>query len=203
MDLRKLQKTVVEALEDIKGRDIVVFEVDHVTSVFDRVVIATAESNRQTKALAHNVKEKVRAAGGHVYGTEGEDAGEWVLVDLGDIVVHIMLPTVRAQYNLEELWNLPKPRAPREKRPAAPAEAKPTAAKPVKAKVKVKAKTTAKKKASSKPKTQPKTKSKTKSKKPQRKVAKKAKDAKKSTRSVKGSVKSVKRTKAAKTAKKK
>jgi len=123
MDIRKLQKTVVAALEDIKARDIEVLDVSHVTSLFDRVVIASADSGRQLKALASNVREKAKAAGGHVYGTEGEEGGEWVLVDLGDIVVHIMQPAIRAHYNLEELWSQPKPRKPRVKQAAEPARA--------------------------------------------------------------------------------
>lgn len=117
MDIRKLQKAVVTALEDVKARDIQAFDVRHLTSLFDRVVIASADSARQTKALARNVQDKARQAGARVYGLEGEDSGEWILIDLGDIVVHVMQPAVRAHYNLEELWNQPKPRAPR-KRPA-------------------------------------------------------------------------------------
>jgi ribosome-associated protein len=113
MDIRKLQKAVVAALEDIKARDIEAFDVTHLTSLFDRVVIASGDSARQTKALARNVQDKAREAGARVYGLEGEGSGEWVLVDLGDIVVHIMQPAVRLHYNLEELWNQPKPRAPR------------------------------------------------------------------------------------------
>jgi ribosome-associated protein len=123
MDIRKLQKAVVTALEDIKARDIEVFDVKHLTSLFDRVVIASADSARQTKALARNVQEKAKEAGARVYGLEGEESGEWVLVDLGDIVVHVMQPAVRLHYNLEELWNQPKPRAPRKRsvRSTAPA----------------------------------------------------------------------------------
>ncbi len=125
MDIRKLQKAVVAALEDVKAHDIQAFDVRHLTSLFDRVVIASADSVRQTKALARNVQDKAREAGARVYGIEGEDGGEWILVDLGDIVVHIMQPAVRAHYNLEELWNQPKPRAPRKRasRAAAPAGA--------------------------------------------------------------------------------
>ncbi len=104
MDIRKLQKIVVSALEDIKGKDIEVLNTSRLTSMFDRVVIATGDSNRQTKALARNVQEKVREAGAEVISVEGEESGEWVLVDLGDIVVHIMQPLVRQYYNLEELW---------------------------------------------------------------------------------------------------
>ncbi len=123
MDIRKLQKAVVTALEDVKARDIQVFDVRHLTSLFDRVVIASADSARQTKALARNVQDKAREAGARVYGLEGEDNGEWILIDLGDIVVHVMQPAVRAHYNLEELWNQPKPRAPRKRPARAPASA--------------------------------------------------------------------------------
>jgi ribosome-associated protein len=104
MDIRKLQKIVVSALEDIKAADIEVINVTKLTSLFDRVVIASGNSNRQTRALAKHVQEKVREAGGTVVSVEGEDTGEWVLVDLGDIVVHLMQPAVRSYYNLEELW---------------------------------------------------------------------------------------------------
>ncbi|MEZ5729882.1 MAG: ribosome silencing factor [Burkholderiaceae bacterium] len=104
MDLRKLQRTVVDALEDVKAQDIVVFNTTALTSLFDRVVIATATSNRQTRALASHVREKAKAVGGEVISSEGEDTGEWVLVDLGDIVVHIMQPAIRDYYRLEEIW---------------------------------------------------------------------------------------------------
>jgi ribosome-associated protein len=104
MDIRKKQRMVVDALEDVKGRDIQVFDTARMPSMFERVVIASGDSTRQVKALADNVQEKVRGSGARVYGVEGERAGEWVLVDLGDIVVHIMHPTVREFYNLEEVW---------------------------------------------------------------------------------------------------
>ena len=104
MDIRKLQKIVVSALEDIKGKDIEIINTTKLTSMFDRMVIATGDSNRQVKALARNVHEKVREAGAEVLSVEGEESGEWVLVDLGDIIVHVMQPTVRQYYNLEELW---------------------------------------------------------------------------------------------------
>lgn len=113
MDIRKLQKAVFTALQDIKAVDIQAYDVKHLTSLFDRVVIATANSARQAKSLARSVHDKARELGVRVYGLEGDDTGEWVLVDLGDIVVHIMLPAVRAHYNLEELWNQPRPRAQR------------------------------------------------------------------------------------------
>jgi ribosome-associated protein len=115
MDIRKLQKAVITALEDIKAVDIQVYDVKHLPSLFDRVVIATANSARQAKSLARSVHDKARELGVRVYGLEGDDAGEWVLVDLGDIVVHIMLPAVRVHYNLEELWNQPRPRAKRKR----------------------------------------------------------------------------------------
>lgn len=104
MDIRRKQRVVVEALEDVKGRDIQVFNTARLPSMFERVVIASGESNRQVKALADRVQERVRENGARVYGVEGEKGGEWVLVDLGDVVVHIMHPTVRDFYNLEEIW---------------------------------------------------------------------------------------------------
>ena len=104
MDIRKKQRVVVEALENIKGHDILVYDTARLPSMFERVVIASGDSTRQVKALADHVQEKIRESGARVYGVEGEAAGEWVLVDLGDIVVHIMHPTVREFYNLEEVW---------------------------------------------------------------------------------------------------
>ncbi len=104
MDIRKLQKIVVDALEDIKAKNIEVINTAKLTSLFDRIVVASGDSNRQTRALARNVQDKVKEAGGHIVSVEGEETGEWVLVDLGDIVVHIMQPTIRDYYNLEELW---------------------------------------------------------------------------------------------------
>lgn len=130
MDIRKKQRVVVEALEDIKGKDIQVFNTARMPSMFERVVIASGDSNRQVKSLADSVQEKIKENGGKVYGVEGQQAGEWVLVDLGDLVVHIMHPTVREFYNLEEVWggkpvSMAKPAA--AKKPAArkkPARAK-------------------------------------------------------------------------------
>ena len=104
MDIRKLQRVIVDALDDIKAHDIKVFNTSEQTGMFDRVILATGTSNRQTRALASHVREKAKAAGGHVISTEGEDTGEWVLVDLGDAVVHIMQPAIRGYYNLEEIW---------------------------------------------------------------------------------------------------
>lgn len=104
MDIKKLQTLVVDALEDVKAQDIVLFDTTHLTSLFDRIAIASGTSNRQTKALAASVRDKVKDAGGNVYGMEGEDTGEWVLVDLGDMIVHIMQAPIRAYYRLEEIW---------------------------------------------------------------------------------------------------
>jgi ribosome-associated protein len=104
MDIKKLQAVVVDALEDVKAQDIQVFDTTHLTSLFDRIAVASGTSNRQTKALASSVREKVKESGGHVLSVEGEDTGEWVLVDLGDMIVHIMQPAIRAYYRLEEIW---------------------------------------------------------------------------------------------------
>ena len=107
MRLNKIQKTAVTALEDIKARDITVLDVRKLTSLYDTMVIASAESNRQVKALANHVRDKLKEGGATIVGVEGEETGEWVLVDAGDIIVHIMQPAVRAYYNLEELWTPP------------------------------------------------------------------------------------------------
>ena len=104
MRVDTLQQIAVAALEDIKARDITVFDVRKQTSLYDTLIIASADSNRQVKALANNVREKLKDAGATILGVEGEDSGEWVLVDAGDLIVHIMQPAVRAYYNLEELW---------------------------------------------------------------------------------------------------
>jgi ribosome-associated protein len=104
MDITKLQRVIIDGLEDVKAQDIKVFNTSHLTSLFDRVIVASGTSNRQTKALASSVREGVKGAGGHVISVEGEDVGEWVLVDCGDAVVHIMQPALRQYYNLEEIW---------------------------------------------------------------------------------------------------
>lgn len=104
MDIKKLQALVIDALEDIKAQEIRVYDTSHLTSMFDRIAIASGTSNRQTKALAASVRDKVKAAGGHIISIEGEGTGEWVLVDLGDMIVHIMQPAIRAYYRLEEIW---------------------------------------------------------------------------------------------------
>ena len=103
MDLRTKQRAVVDALEDVKGRDIVVYNTAAMPSMFERIVIASGDSTRQVKALADHVQEKLKALGARVYGVEGQKSSEWILVDLGDLVVHIMHPTVRSFYNLEEI----------------------------------------------------------------------------------------------------
>lgn len=104
MDIKKLQTLVIDALEDVKGQDILVFDTAHLTSLFDRIAIVSGTSNRQTKALAASVRDKVKENGGQIIGIEGEDTGEWVLVDLGDMIVHIMQAPIRAYYRLEEIW---------------------------------------------------------------------------------------------------
>ncbi len=104
MDIRKLQRTIVDALEDVKAQDIQVFNTEALTSLFDRVIVATGNSNRQTRALAASVRDRVKAAGGEVRNPEGDASGEWVLVDCGDAVVHVMQPMIRAYYKLEDIW---------------------------------------------------------------------------------------------------
>jgi ribosome-associated protein len=108
MRLDKLTKAAVAALEDIKARDIVVLDVKKMTALFDWVIVASADSNRQSRALASHLQEKMKALGARVHSVEGERSGEWVLVDLGSIVVHIMQPAIRQYYNLEELWAPPQ-----------------------------------------------------------------------------------------------
>ena len=104
MDIRKKQRAVVGALEDVKGRDIVVYNVARLSQMFERVVIASGDSTRQVKALADHVRERLKEVGAPAQGMEGGRNAEWVLVDLGDIVVHVMHPSVRSYYNLEEIW---------------------------------------------------------------------------------------------------
>ncbi len=142
-DVQKLQRTIVDALEDVKAQDLVVFDTEHLSSLFERVIIASGSSNRQTKALAASVRDKVRNAGFGKPRIEGEDNGEWIIVDCGPVVAHIMQPNIRQYYHLEEIWGekpvrlkfgAPKPAAPKpkavEKKPAA----KKTAAKKTPAK---------------------------------------------------------------------
>ena len=104
MDIRRKQRAVVDALEDVKGRDILVFNVASLSPFFERVVIASGDSTRQVKSLADSVQDRLSAMGERVVGVEGQATGDWVLVDLGDIVVHVMHPAVRSHYNLEEIW---------------------------------------------------------------------------------------------------
>ncbi|MQR00160.1 ribosome silencing factor [Glaciimonas soli] len=104
MEIKQLQSIVIDALEDVKAQEIRVFDTSHLTGMFDRIVVASGTSNRQTKALASSVRDKVKASGGNILSMEGEGTGEWVLVDLGDMVVHIMQPAIRAYYRLEEIW---------------------------------------------------------------------------------------------------
>ena len=104
MDIRKLQRTIVDGLEDVKAQDIVVFNTEHLSAMFERVVIASGTSNRQTKSLAASVREKVKSQGGDILSVEGEDNGEWIIVDCGAAVVHVMQPAIRQYYHLEEIW---------------------------------------------------------------------------------------------------
>ena len=99
------KKLVIAALEDIKAHDIVAIDVRKLTSIFDWIVVASADSERQTKALSRLVRDRLKENGAHIIGTEGEESGDWVLVDAGDIVTHVMQPAVREYYNLEELWS--------------------------------------------------------------------------------------------------
>ncbi|HEX5356151.1 MAG TPA: ribosome silencing factor [Aquabacterium sp.] len=104
MDIRKLQSAIVDGLEDVKAQDIVVFNTEHLSPLFERVIIATGSSNRQTKALASSVRQAVKGAGFQVMRSEGEDNGEWIIVDCAAAVVHIMQPAIRQYYQLEEIW---------------------------------------------------------------------------------------------------
>ena len=100
----QLTRIAIDALEDIKGKDIQVIEVAHLSSLFETLIIASGDSNRQVRALADNVQKKLKEAGAEILGVEGEQVGEWVLEDAGGLVVHVMHPAVRLHYNLEELW---------------------------------------------------------------------------------------------------
>ena len=132
-DIQKLQRLIVDALEDVKAQDIVVFNTEQLSPLFERVIIATGTSNRQTKSLASSVRDKVREAGLPKPRLEGEDNGEWIIVDCGPAVVHIMQQAIRQYYHLEEIWGdkpvrlklgAPKPLAP------VPVKAAPTKDKP-------------------------------------------------------------------------
>ena len=104
MDIRKLQRAIVDGLEDVKAQHIAVFNTEHLSAMFERVIIASGTSNRQTKALAASVRDSVKSRGMQVMSTEGEDNGEWIIVDCGAAVAHIMQPAIRDYYHLEEIW---------------------------------------------------------------------------------------------------
>ncbi len=104
MDIRKLQRAIVDGLEDVKAQHITVFNTEHLSSMFERVIIASGTSNRQTKALAASVRNSVKSKGFPILSTEGEENGEWIIVDCGAAVAHIMQPTIREYYHLEEIW---------------------------------------------------------------------------------------------------
>jgi len=104
MDIRKLQRVIVDGLEDVKAQNIVVFNTEHLSPLFERVIVASGTSNRQTKSLAASVRDAVKAAGDPSPRTEGEENGEWIIVDCGAAVVHVMQPAIRDYYHLEELW---------------------------------------------------------------------------------------------------
>ena len=103
-NVQKLQRVIVDALDDVKAQDVVVYDTEHLSSLFERVIVASGTSNRQTKALAASVRDKVRDAGFPKPRIEGEDNGEWIIVDCGQAVAHIMQPAIRQYYNLEEIW---------------------------------------------------------------------------------------------------
>ena len=103
-NVQKLQRVIVDALEDVKAQNIVVYDTEHLSSLFERVIVASGTSNRQTKALSASVRDKVRDAGFPKPRIEGEDNGEWIIVDCGQAVAHIMQPAIRQYYNLEEIW---------------------------------------------------------------------------------------------------
>jgi ribosome-associated protein len=104
-DLEAMKAAVIDAIDDIKGFDISVMDVRKLTSLTSYMIVASATSSRQAKAIGDNVREKVKEIGFDIRGTEGEKDGEWILVDLNEIIVHIMVPATRAYYNLEQLWS--------------------------------------------------------------------------------------------------
>ena len=109
LEIEEIAKVAVNALEDIKGENIVVIDTEELSPLFRRMIVCTGSSNRQVKSLANNVAEEFKKHQIDIVGIEGEQGGEWVLVDSGDLVVHIMLPQVRAYYDLESLWNGQRP----------------------------------------------------------------------------------------------
>jgi len=132
MDIRKLQRAIVDGLEDVKAHDIVVFNTEHLSPLFERVIVASGTSNRQTRALASSVRETVKERGLAVLSVEGADNGEWIIVDCGAAVAHIMQPAIRDYYRLEEIWG-DKPvkmKLDGESRPALARSPAQTAAKP-------------------------------------------------------------------------
>jgi ribosome-associated protein len=145
MDIRKLQRAIVDGLEDVKAQNIAVFNTEHLTSMFERVIVASGSSNRQTKALASSVRETVKERGLPVLSVEGADNGEWIIVDCGAAVAHIMQPAIRDYYRLEEIWGEKpvKMKIDGESRPAVVAS--PAAKKPAPAKNAAPAKAVAKK----------------------------------------------------------
>ena len=127
-DTQKLQRAIVDGLEDVKAQDITVFNTEHLSPLFERVIVASGTSNRQTKALAASVRDAVREAGFPKPRIEGEENGEWIIVDCGAAVAHIMQPAIRQYYHLEEIWGdkpvrlkfgAPKPAMPQPEKPAA------------------------------------------------------------------------------------
>ncbi|MDC7715293.1 ribosome silencing factor [Vogesella sp. LYT5W] len=109
MEVQEIVKLAINALEDVKGKNIVSLDTSKLTSLFSHLIVATGDSNRQVKALANNVAVDLKAAGVDIVGTEGHESGEWVLVDAGDVVIHVMLPAVRDYYDIEALWGGQKP----------------------------------------------------------------------------------------------
>ncbi|MDA9219069.1 ribosome silencing factor, partial [Burkholderiaceae bacterium] len=103
-DIKALERLIVDALEDVKGKDIVVFDTEHLSALFERVIIVSGSSNRQTKALASSVRDKLRDANLSKPRIEGEANGEWIIVDCDSAVVHVMQPIIREYYRLEEIW---------------------------------------------------------------------------------------------------
>lgn len=106
MNTHDILAITLDALDDLKAQNMQAFDTSALTNMFERVVICNGTSNRQTRALANHVREKIKDAGGEVLSIEGEETGEWVLVDLGSVVAHIMQPTIRDYYRLEELWGI-------------------------------------------------------------------------------------------------
>jgi len=196
MDIRKLQRAIVDGLEDVKAQDIVVFNTEALSPLFERVIIASGSSNRQTKALASSVRETVKSRGMDVLRMEGEDNGEWIIVDCGAAVAHIMQPSIRDYYHLEEIWGAKpvamkraakvqglvkasEPVASAARKPAARVPAKTPARAPVKTSAKNSVKNPAKKSAGTPAKTSGKSPSKAPSRAPAKTAARKAAPARK------------------------